>query len=178
MTNSSTTPAAVQIVGIGSANGCDALGWLAAERLAGNDWASPVPGQVIEISACATPAQLPAMLGATRLLILIDALLNHGPAGRVLRLHPEELAKAATTSSHGMGVTEALALIDALYGETVAVVVLGISAGKAPAGSEIAAETCLEQAWPALEVALDELVGNYMRQHQRPASRATGTRDY
>ena len=63
MTDCSTTPAAVQIVGIGSASGCDALGWLAAERLAGNDWASHVPGQAIEISACATPAQLPAMLG-------------------------------------------------------------------------------------------------------------------
>lgn len=178
MTDSSTTPAAVQIVGIGSPGGCDALGWLAAERLAGSDWASHVPGQSLEISACATPAQLPAMLGTTRLLILIDALLDQGPAGRVLRLHPEDLAHAATTSSHGIGVAEALALIDVLYGETVEVVVLGISTGNASAGSEVGAETSLEQAWPALEVALDEVVGDYLRQHKRPPSTAAGTRAY
>jgi hydrogenase maturation protease len=169
----------VQIVGIGSASGCDALGWLAAERLAGSDWGSHVAGEPIGISACATPAQLPALPGTTRLLILIDALLDHGPAGRVLRLHPEELAKSATTSSHGVGVAEALALIDVLHGETVAVTVLGISTGNAPAGSEVATETCLERAWPALEVALDEVVGNYMRQRgQPPSTAAAGTRAY
>lgn len=178
MTDSSTTPAAVQIVGIGSPSGCDALGWLAAERLASSDWASHVPGQSIEISACATPAQLPAMLGQTRLLILIDALLDHGPAGRILRLHTEELANAATPSSHGVGVAEALALIDVLHGETVEVVVLGISTGNEPAGPEVPAETLLERAWPALEVALDAVVGEYMRQHKRTSSTAAGTRGY
>ena len=79
----------------------------------------------------------------------------------VIATHPEQLANA-TTSSHGVDVAEALTLIDVLHGETVEVVVLGISTGNAPAGSEVAVETLLERAWPALEVVLDEVVGDFM----------------
>ena len=148
----------IHIIGIGSPSGCDALGWMAAERLSESDWARRYSGQGIEITACATPAHLPAMAGSDGLLILIDALLDNGTAGQVRRLRRQDLADATSTSSHGVGVAEALALVEVLTGEALEAAVLGIRSGK----SDDNARGLLEQAWPDLLATLDEVITAYL----------------
>ena len=160
----STAPAPVRIVGIGSASGNDALGWDAAERLLTSGWANRYPAGVLEVSTCTTPAQLPAMLNGTRLLLLIDALRDGGTAGSLHRLTADQLAAGSRASSHGMGVAEALALIDALQGDAIRVVVLGVSTGTPDHGAH--SNSLLDTAWPSLQTALDKMIGQYLAQDE------------
>ncbi|MGB5260115.1 MAG: hydrogenase maturation protease [Gammaproteobacteria bacterium] len=155
-------PAPVRIIGIGSAAGGDVLGWHAVERLLASGWTSRYPDGLLDVSCSPTPALLPAMTGATRLLILIDALLDGSAPGSLHRLTADRLATDAQASSHGVGVGEALALIEALYGDTLQVVVLGISAGTPDPGAGV--DTRLDTAWPSLLAALDEVVRQYLEQ--------------
>jgi hydrogenase maturation protease len=158
-------PAPVRIVGIGSAAGCDALGWQAAERLLASDWVRRYPDRLLEVSCCPTPAQLPAMSGETRLLIIIDALRDNSAPGSLRQLTADQLATGPQASSHGLGVGEALALIDALYGDTLQVVVLGIGTGTAD--PRTSADWQLDTAWPSLLALLDETVRHYLEQGSR-----------
>jgi hydrogenase maturation protease len=158
----STAPAPVRIVGIGSASGSDALGWYAADRLLASGWAGRYPAGMLEVSTCPTPAQLPAMLNGTRLLLLIDALLDGGTPGRLQQLTADQLAAGSQASSHGVGVAEALALIEALQGDAIQVVVLGVSVGTAGHGTN--SDSLLDTAWPSLQTALDEIIGQYLAQ--------------
>ena len=164
----STAPAPVRIVGIGSASGNDTLGWDAADRLLASGWASRYPAGMLDVSTCATPAQLPAMLNGTHLLLLIDALLDGDTPGRLQRLTTHQLAAASQASSHGVGVAEALALIEALQGGTIQVVVLGVSVGTAGHGTN--SDSLLDTAWPSLQTALNEIIGQYLAQEETTAS--------
>ncbi len=161
MTDTGTpTPAPVRIVGIGSASGNDTLGWDAAKRLLTSGWASRYPAGVLEVSTCTTPAQLPAMLNGTRLLLLIDALLDCDTPGRLHRLTVDTLAAGSQASSHGVGVAEALALIEALQGDAIQVVVLGVCVGTPDHCAN--SNSLLEMAWSSLQTALDDIIGQYL----------------
>ena len=161
MTDTGST-APVRIVGIGSASGNDTLGWDAAERLLTSGWAGRYSAGVFEVSTCAAPAQLPAMLNGVRLLLLIDALLDGDTPGRLHRLTADQLAAGSQASSHGVGVAEALALIEALQGEAIQVVVLGICAGTPDHRAN--SDGLLDTAWPSLQTTLDEIIGQYLAQ--------------
>lgn len=164
----SKVQAAVRIVGIGSASGSDTLGWDAADRLLTSGWTSRYPAGVLDVSTCPTPAQLPAMLHGTRLLLLIDALLDDSTPGRLHRLAADRLAAGPQASSHGVGVAEALALIDALQGDSIQVMVLGISTG--PPGHGANSDSLLNKAWPSLQTTLDEIIGQYLAQRETAVS--------
>jgi len=169
MTDTGTpTPAPVRIVGIGSASGNDTLGWDVAERLLTSGWASRYPAGVLEVSTCTTPAQLPAMLNGARLLLLIDALLDGDTPGRLQRLTADTLAAGSQASSHGVGVAEALALIDALQGDAIQVVLLGVCVGTPDHSAN--SDNLLDTAWPSLQTTLDEIIGQYLEPGETAAS--------
>ncbi|MDX1698827.1 MAG: hypothetical protein R3308_11095 [Thiohalobacterales bacterium] len=148
--------APVRIIGIGSATGVDALGRAAIERLRKSRWAAHHPAGLVDIAACPAPALLPARVRGPGLLVLIDALPDDGAPGRVRQLSVEELASAPETSSHGMGIREAVALIEALEGDALKTIVLGISCGASDDVADI--DALLDAAWPALPEILDGLI--------------------
>ena len=172
----SMSQAPIRIVGIGSAAGSDTLGWDAADRLLATGWSNRYPAGVLDVSSCTTPAQLPAMLNGTRLLLLIDALLDGSTPGSLHRLTANQLAAGPQASSHGVGVAEALALIDALQGDAIRVVVLGVSTGTPDYFTS--SDSLLDTAWPSLQTALDEMIGQYLAQGETAASPPAGAGRY
>jgi hydrogenase maturation protease len=114
----------VAIIGLGSAHGDDQIGLLAVQALARHELP---PGCALH--ACTNPASelLPLLAGAQH-AILVDAMVDGGPAGRVMCCDSGELqARSASASSHGLSVDGMLALAAAL-GELPATVTLaGIS---------------------------------------------------
>jgi hydrogenase maturation protease len=114
----------VAIIGLGSAHGDDQVGLMAVQAIARH----PLP-RGCELHACTSPASdlLPLLAGA-RHAILVDAMVDGGPPGRVLCCDSGQLqARSASASSHGLSVDSMLALAAAL-GELPATVTLaGIS---------------------------------------------------
>jgi hydrogenase maturation protease len=114
----------VAIIGLGSAHGDDQIGLVAVQALARHELP---PGCTLH--ACTSPASelLPLLAGAQH-AILVDAMVDGGPPGRVLCCEGSQLqARSATASSHGLSVDGMLALAAAL-GELPATVTLaGIS---------------------------------------------------
>jgi hydrogenase maturation protease len=101
----------VSIIALGSDHGDDRVGFAALEALAERD----VP-QGCALHACANPAtELLVLLADTEHAILVDAMVDGGSAGRVLRCAPGEFAaRPAQASSHGLSVDSVLALASAL----------------------------------------------------------------
>jgi hydrogenase maturation protease len=101
----------VSIIALGSDHGDDRLGFAALEALTRRD----VP-RGCELHACANPAtELLALLADTEHAILVDAMVDGGSAGRVLRCAPGDIAaRPSQASSHGVSVDSVLALASAL----------------------------------------------------------------
>ena len=101
------------IFGIGSAQGIDALGWMAMEHLRRTLLSEPAAA-CIRWQISRTPMDmLPHWEGLLRILLL-DALPIAG-AGEDLRwLTPEELETCGAVSSHGLGIGAAIELAAAL----------------------------------------------------------------
>lgn len=96
-----------RVVGLGSSLGDDAVGWCAAALLA----EGPLPAHV-QVSCCAAPATelLPLLAGAGR-VILLDAVAGAGVPGTLVHCAGAELQeRGGGASSHGVPVTELLAL--------------------------------------------------------------------
>lgn len=56
-----------------------------------------------------------ALLGEGR-VIAVDAVAGPGPEGEVMELDPDQLARMATPTSHGLGLAEAASIARALGG--------------------------------------------------------------
>ncbi|NIR59786.1 MAG: hydrogenase maturation protease [Gammaproteobacteria bacterium] len=114
---------------MGSPLGVDAVGWHAVEAVR---QASPVLRgcERLEVLVLDRPgaALIEALRGA-ELVVLVDAMRAGGPPAQVRRLSPDTLATGAFTSSHGIGVAEALALARALGELPPRLAVLGIEVG-------------------------------------------------
>ncbi len=136
------------IIGIGSPLGADRLGWLATERLQARR-----PG--LRTRLLDRPgAALLTHLQEERAVCLIDAARGHAPVGHLYRLTPGELPQGpAFTSSHALGITEALALGTALGGLPEHLWLLAVETGE-----HRDPETALEIAWPALCAAVDRFL--------------------
>ena len=106
----------------------------------------------------------------------VDALLDGSTPGRLRRLTADQLATGPQASSHGVGVAEALALIDALQGDVIRVVVLGVSTGTPDHGAH--SNSLLDTAWPSLQTALDEMIGQYLAQDETAALPPAGAGRY
>ncbi len=119
----------VCVYGIGSPFGPDRAGWLAIDALERSGLPERYPQ--VEFARLDRPgaALVARMAGADR-VVLIDAV-EGGQSGRLRRLSREQLASSATTSSHGFGVAEALALAGALGNLPSDVFIFGIETGEA-----------------------------------------------
>ena len=97
------------IVGIGQlAAGDDGVGLAVARALAARG---------LETRETADASILLSLLEAERRVVVVDAVVNGGAPGSVIRLDVEALASGPTPlSSHGIGVAEALELARSLYG--------------------------------------------------------------
>lgn len=98
------------VVGLGQARaGDDAVGLRVLAALAGRD----LPPGVRAVRA-ADPSALPLLLDGPDRAVLVDALLDPGPPGRVLVLAADALAGRPALGTHGLDVPAALELARAL----------------------------------------------------------------
>jgi len=101
----------IAIVGIGSPQGDDRAGWIAIEALDAELSARERAAASVQTCALDRPgiALLEHLRDAER-AVVVDALHSDTP-GAIVLLQPDELQGDATrTSTHGVGVAEALAL--------------------------------------------------------------------
>ena len=142
----------VSIIALGSDHGDDRLAFAALEALAGRE----VP-RGCNLHACASPAtELLALLGDTEHAILVDAMVDGGTAGRVLRCAPGDItARASQASSHGVSVDSVLALASALgmLPATLTMVGITIDAERSPHAKGLS---------PAVRAALPALVDHVL----------------
>lgn len=133
-----------QVICLGSFQGSDRLGWDIAQAL---EQRIKEQGTAdIRVRACASPAQLPALLADTEALLIVDALAGV-PAGEVRLLMPEALQRTPAFSSHGMDLVMALDLARALGDLPAQVRIVGIGAGDQARDDAPALEAVLPQVW-------------------------------
>ncbi|MCG7898252.1 MAG: hydrogenase maturation protease [Candidatus Thiodiazotropha weberae] len=115
----------IRVIGVGSPFGADRAGWLAIEHLQGCQL------EDCELVKLDRPGSgLLNYLRDADQVVLIDALKSAGRAGEVSQISREALAQChELTSSHGFGVSEALALADQLGELPPQVSLLGIHVG-------------------------------------------------
>lgn len=136
----------VRIIGLGSDFGDDRVGLRAVEALCRH--ALP---PYVTLHACMSPAAdlLPLLLDAQH-VILVDAIVDGGRAGRVRRCQADELATTGAASSHGVSVTALLDVAAALGTRPMLTIVgVTIDPGHAPHAAELS---------PAVSAALPALV--------------------
>ena len=132
------------VIGIGNPDrGDDAAGVLAARRVHG--------GRVIEWADCSV---LMDLWDSSDDVIVVDAMASGMPPGTVRRFEAQEekLPARAFTSSHAMGIAEAVELARVLDRLPARLTVIGIEAGDLGTG----AEPCPEVVAAAARVA-DEI---------------------
>jgi hydrogenase maturation protease len=100
----------VYVLGIGSPHGDDRFGWEVVSRLGGT---LPVGVRVI---AASNPLAITEVPPGCELLVIVDACRGAGSAGSVHEFAWQDLRLATTpvTSSHGIGLADALKLVEAL----------------------------------------------------------------
>ena len=133
------------VIGIGNVfRSDDAAGWIIAERLDGrrSDTVLRHNGE---------PTSLMALWKGCDQVILIDAVRSGAPAGTVTRLDVSEVALPPNwvTSTHSMGVREAIELARLFGSLPESVIVYGIEADTVEIGDELSNEVA---------AAIDQLV--------------------
>lgn len=119
-------------VGIGSPNGNDQVGWLAAHELTRQ---CRERGFAIDIRCAQIPVDLLDWMAGCEQLIICDACRFQGEPGTIYRWDwPElDLADARKGASHGWGLCEVLQLAQKLEQLPGSVVIWGIEMGSEPA---------------------------------------------
>jgi hydrogenase maturation protease len=114
----------VHLIGVGTRHGDDAAGLAVAEALA----ARALPdGVAVHVCERPLPDLLDALEGAEA-AVIVDASRTGAAPGSLQRLTRGELARTGSTSSHGLGVAQALALAQALGRAPARVELLAIEA--------------------------------------------------
>lgn len=118
----------ISVIGIGSAFGDDRAGWRVAELLAGSS--QPFGNsEGVTISTCHSPgSELPGLLMAADIAIVVDAVVSGGAPGTVHRLSGRCLPSflRAGLSSHGMSLQSLLELVKTLGNGPSDLVIYGI----------------------------------------------------
>ena len=119
---------ATRVVGVGSPHGDDRIGWDLIEALTA---AGPPAG--VEAVCLRTPLDLLEHLDGCETLVVVDACRGGGSPGTIVEVDRDLLATegAAGSSSHGLGLREALALAEALGRLPPRVIVFGVEMGPA-----------------------------------------------
>jgi hydrogenase maturation protease len=126
----------IRIVGIGSHNGDDRIGWDAVAALETSGLPGRYPPGMVDVCRCEQPAGLLALLRGIDAAILVDALRSGAAPGTLRRLDAHALeGEADQVSSHGLSVAEYLALGRVLGMLPPFLVVYGIEAGQMLAGT-------------------------------------------
>jgi|GEM_PF-3537831 len=118
----------VRIIGIGSDRVDDRIGWDVLKKLQQTEFATQFAPGLVSFQTCRFPAQLLQLLEGCRLAVLIDAI----PAepGALLDIDVNHLLTCKTLhSSHGIGVGEALQLVERLFEQPPDIRLLGIGVG-------------------------------------------------
>ncbi len=100
----------IRVVGLGTSFGDDAAGPLVATALANGP---PLPPDV-DVVTCYRPVDLVELLDGVDAAVVVDAARFGARPGTVHEVAPGRVAESARTSSHGLGLREALALAEAL----------------------------------------------------------------
>jgi hydrogenase maturation protease len=118
-----------RILGIGSPFGADQLAWQAIDHLAGLELAD------CELLKLDRPgSQIVGYFHGVEQVVIIDALRISDSPGSVAVIGPEALLREqCMTSSHGFGVSEALALAGQLGELPSRLHMIGIQTGEDPA---------------------------------------------
>lgn len=120
----------VSVIGIGSPQGDDRLGWLALEALRQSTRLAPLIPRRLRLESRDRPGLL--LLSAWReagSVILIDAMCSGAAPGSVLRLTGADIANPGNClSSHGYGLAMAVALGRALRQLPATLILLGLEA--------------------------------------------------
>lgn len=106
----------IRIIGVGSPIGCDAVGWQALDALQELGLSDSFPEGVVSMEKLDRPGAglLDHMRGAD-LVFIIDALVAASDSSAMVVLHAEDLLQeTAPLSAHSLGVSETLALGEAL----------------------------------------------------------------
>ncbi len=117
----------IKVIGIGSSQADDRLGWDVAEALLACSGAAAY-GDRLEIAICRSPAsELLGLLARADVAVIVDAVKDQGAPGTVYRwVNVDSLASTAKVlSSHGVALQTLLMLADAL-GYRPSIVVYGI----------------------------------------------------
>ncbi|MGB5340340.1 MAG: hydrogenase maturation protease [Gammaproteobacteria bacterium] len=156
--------APVHIIGLGSPNGLDQVGWRLVDALGEylpDEYFEP--GLVVT-GNCAAPALLPAMVADAERVLLVDALSGPHAAGAVCRIDPGELARfAGVASSHGIDLQQALLLLESLSVAPPRSIIFGIGTGvHATDNPESGIDTVTAAALPALVAAVETDIRTFL----------------
>ena len=149
----------IWVLGVGSPQGDDAVAWQLVERLRSR---ADLPAEAQAV----TPSRLLDLLQPDRDFIIVDACVaEQHPPGTILRWEwPEPGAEPARGSStHGLGVVDALRLASRLGRLTGRVILFGVvisaTAPAAPLGAAVAA--CLPELERRVGAAIGEVSQTY-----------------
>ena len=147
----------IRVLGIGSDNGADQLGFLAARQLETSGFAARYTACPVDIAICPSPALLAARYSPARALILIDAWRSGQPAGTVRHFSLDDIGSQQTpASSHGIDLKQALEICCSLQTGTLPVSIIGISTGPDTCQRDIQPPfDILETCFPALQEAIN-----------------------
>ena len=123
--------ASTLVVGIGSAQGEDSVGWQVIEQLRNTPSEADRLAEKVRLCTLADPLRLLDELEGVQRLLLVDACQAGQEAGTVLRFDwpAPQLAARWGTSSHGIDVPAVLQLAEQLGRLPPRVVLFGIEVG-------------------------------------------------
>jgi hydrogenase maturation protease len=105
------TPVRTRIIGIGQdAAGDDGAGIAAARYLRTLN----VPDGIEVIDQADPSGIIPYLTDGADLTVLLDAVIDAGPSGRVIAIDPSKLEGGRLLSTHGIGVLEAIGIARAI----------------------------------------------------------------
>jgi hydrogenase maturation protease len=143
------------IVGLGSPNGDDRLGWIVVDRLA-----AQLSTATIAVKAGGGSDLLNVMAGQTE-LVVVDAAAPAGTPGkfRALEWPCDDLLECTSSNTHGIGVAEVLRLAEAIGVLPLRVCLWTIEAEQTAAGEPNVS--------PSVVRGIDEVVSQLLRRFTR-----------
>jgi hydrogenase maturation protease len=122
----------VIVIGLGSPNGDDQIGWLLANEIARRC------GPAITVRTLSSPVDLAYAVEGFSRAVIIDAVRCQHPLNRSCRWQwpSPEIALVRASGTHAIGLVDALQLADELNRLPVDTVIWGIPAQSFSAGSE------------------------------------------
>jgi hydrogenase maturation protease len=115
-----------RIIGIGQdVAGDDGAGIAAARRVR----TMALPGGVEVIEQADPSGIIPYLTCGTDLVVLLDAVIDAGPAGKVIKIDPSRIESGHLLSTHGIGVIDAIDIAKAVGGSAKAprIAIVGIT---------------------------------------------------